>query len=194
MKRGRRGKVRIVWKLLSQTLSLLLFILLLAMVVLVISSKASGGAPEFFGYQLKTVLSGSMEPGIKTGSIIAVKTGGNMKRFEPGDVITFKMNETDLATHRVVEKRTSGEAVIYTTKGDHNKNADSEPVLAENVTAQFTGFTVPYIGYGIEYAKSKEGNALLFIVPGLMLIAYSGIVIWRALSRLEEPDEAKDLA
>lgn len=34
------------------------------------------GEPQVFGYQLKTVLSGSMEPEIKTGSIIAVKPGG----------------------------------------------------------------------------------------------------------------------
>ncbi|AZB43567.1 signal peptidase I [Bacillus sp. FJAT-42376] len=179
--------MKLAGKLISQTLSALLFVLLLVMILLVLSSKASGGQPEFFGYQLKTVLSGSMEPGIQTGSIIAVKTGGDMNRFQPGDVITFKMDEKDLATHRIVAKKASGQAVIYTTKGDNNKTPDSEPVLAQNVTAQYTGFTIPYIGYFIEYAKSKEGNALLFIIPGLLLIGYSIITIWRVISRLEEP-------
>ena len=59
------------------------------MVFIVISSKTSEGAPQILGYQLKTVLSGSMEPGIKTGSIIAVKAGGDMTRFQENDVITF---------------------------------------------------------------------------------------------------------
>ncbi|MBS2969625.1 signal peptidase I [Metabacillus sp. KIGAM252] len=182
--------MRYALKLFNQAISFLLFIILLAMIILVLTSRASGGDPQFLGYELKTVLSGSMEPGIQTGSIIAVKIGGDMKRFKAGDVITFKMDETDLATHRIIDKKASGNAVIYTTKGDNNKTADSKPVLAENVTAHYTGFTVPYIGYFIEYAKSKEGNAVLFILPGLLLIGYSVMTIWRAISRLEEPKGA----
>ena len=60
-------------KWISNLITGVLFITLLFMLFVVISSRASGGEPAFNGYQLKTVLSGSMEPGIQTGSIIAVK-------------------------------------------------------------------------------------------------------------------------
>ncbi|MGD6815545.1 signal peptidase I SipW [Metabacillus sp. 84] len=182
--------MKAVKRIVSQLMSAFLFLLLTGMILLVVSTNVSGGDPEIFGYQFKTVLSGSMEPGIQTGSVIAVQPGGDMTRFEQGDVITFKMDEQTLVTHRVIERKTSGEHVMYTTKGDNNQSADSSPVLSENVSASYTGFTVPYIGYLIEYAKSKEGNALLFIVPGLLLIGYSILTIWKAVARLEEPKNA----
>ena len=52
------------------------------MTFVVISSKASGGEPQVFGYQLKTVLSGSMEPAFNTGSIIAVKPSRRSNNFK----------------------------------------------------------------------------------------------------------------
>jgi signal peptidase len=51
-----------------------LIILLIGVAALVIPAKISGEQPEIFGYQLKSVLSGSMEPGIQTGSVIAIKS------------------------------------------------------------------------------------------------------------------------
>jgi len=184
--------VKNVWKIISNTVSAVLFIVFLLMVFLVVSSKASGGEPQFFGYQLKSVLSGSMEPGIKTGSVIAVKPGGDMTRFKDGDVITFMEGENKLITHRVVEVNKSGEHVMYTTKGDNNNAADSEPVLSDNIVAEYTGLTVPYVGYFVSYAQSKEGSALLLIFPGLLLLGYAGFTIWSALRHLEPKEKPAD--
>lgn len=181
--------MKLVWKIISNTVSAVLFIVFLLMVFLVVSSKASGGEPQFFGYQLKSVLSGSMEPGIKTGSVIAVKPGGDMTRFKKGDVITFKEDENKLVTHRVVEVKKSGEHVMYTTKGDNNNAADMEPVLSENVVAEYTGYTVPYVGYFVSYAQSKEGSALLLILPGLLLLGYSVFTIWGTIRHLEPKEK-----
>lgn len=44
-----------------------------------------------------------MEPGIQTGSIVAIKPGGDMTRFQKGDVITFLNPDNILITHRVVD-------------------------------------------------------------------------------------------
>lgn len=184
--------MRAVKKIISTAVTTLLFIVLLLMIVMVVSAKASGGEPQFFGYQLKTVLSGSMEPGIDTGSIIAVKPGGDMKRFEKNDVITFKMDETSLVTHRVIDVTKNGDQVLYKTKGDNNKTADTNPVIAENVVAEYSGFTLPYAGYFINYSKSKEGSALLLILPGILLIGYSGVTIWKAIARLEDPKKVAE--
>lgn len=153
---------------------------------MVFMTKVSGGEPNLFGYQLKTVLSGSMEPDIQTGSMIAVKPGGDMTRFTEGDVITFKENNDTLITHRIVEVIQSGENTLYRTKGDNNNGVDIEPVLSDNVVAHYTGFTVPYVGYITSFAQSKNG-AFLLIIPGILLVAYSGWTIWRSLANLELP-------
>ncbi|MFZ3589655.1 hypothetical protein ACOI1C_10300 [Bacillus sp. DJP31] len=76
-------------KWLSNGLTWLLYGVLFMMIFVVVSSRVTGTEPQLFGYQLKTVLSGSMEPGIQTGSIIAVKVDEDMTRFQKGDVITL---------------------------------------------------------------------------------------------------------
>lgn len=164
------------------------------MLFIVISTKASGGEPQIFGYQIKTVLSGSMEPEIKTGSIISVKPGGDMERFEVGDIITFFQEKDVLVTHRITEVINSGENVMYRTKGDNNIKEDLNPVLSENVVAVYADFTVPYLGYFIEFAKSKNGSAVLMILPGILLFSYSIFTILTTISRLEKQvKQSKDI-
>ncbi|WP_201717010.1 signal peptidase I SipW [Rossellomorea arthrocnemi] len=180
-------------KIISSSITVVLYIVLFTMIIVVVSSKAAGGEPEIFGKQIKTVLSGSMEPGIQTGSIIAVKPGGDMTRFKKGDVITFKQEENMLVTHRIAEVIKSGDHVMYKTKGDNNDAADLEPVLSENVVGEYTGFTIPYLGYFMNIMNSKNG-AFLFIIPGLLLLCYSGFVIGKAISQIEikKPSESID--
>ncbi|WP_026569312.1 MULTISPECIES: signal peptidase I SipW [Sediminibacillus] len=180
-----KKSMKLIMRWLSRLVTFTLFATLLFMVFVVISSKASGGEPQVMGYQLKTVLSGSMEPGIKTGSVIAVKPGGDMTRFEKGDVITFQTEEELLITHRIVDVTTSGDNVLYETKGDNNDAADREPVLSQNVVGEYSGFTVPYVGYFISFAQSKEGSALLLILPGILLLGYAGFTIWQTISQLD---------
>lgn len=172
-------------KWISNLMTWLLFVLLLVMVFLVISTKASGGEASLFGYQIKTVLSGSMEPEIKTGSIIAVVPAEDKTSFKKNDIITYVQEDGQLVTHRILEVLGNGEQVQYVTKGDNNKEADLTPVLSENVVAEYSGFTIPYIGYFTEYAKSQKGTAILLIVPGLLLLIYAGFQIWSALKVLD---------
>ncbi|MBB6453683.1 signal peptidase [Salirhabdus euzebyi] len=173
-----------VMKWFNHISTVLLFTILIGLLFMVIISKASGGEPKIFGYQLKTVLSGSMEPGIKTGSIIAVKPGGDMTRFKENDVITFMEEEGYLVTHRITEVVKSGEQTLYRTKGDNNDAEDLNPVLSDNVVAEYTGFTIPYVGYFIDFAQSKNG-AFLLLIPGLILLGYAGFIFWRTLSEID---------
>ncbi|AND38624.1 signal peptidase I SipW [Cytobacillus oceanisediminis] len=181
-------------KIISNIITAVLFINLILMAFLVVSSKASGGEPQAFGYQLKTVLSGSMEPAFQTGSVIAVKplSSEERKSLKKDDVITFQASEEKLITHRVIGVSSSGDHVMYETKGDNNKTADMEPVLSENVRAVYTGFTIPYVGYFIDFAQSKEGSAILLIVPGILLLGYAAFTIFQALRELDPKDKNTD--
>lgn len=169
----------------SNFLTLIMFVTLIFLAVVVNASKASGGEPSLFGYQFKTVLSGSMEPTFQTGSLIAVKTGGDMTRFNEKDIITFQEEDGKFVTHRIVEVNKNSDHTIYRTKGDNNASVDSNPVLAENVVAEYSGVTIPYAGYVVHYAQSQNG-ALLLLIPGFLLLLYAGFTIWRALSQIEK--------
>lgn len=162
-------------------LTTVLFITLLLTLFLVLSSKITDDT-GFFGYQSKVVLSGSMEPELKTGSVIFIKTGGDLTRFKKGDIITFE-EDNILITHRIVQSSESGKK--YITKGDANNEIDLNPVLDEDIIGEFKGVSIPYIGYVTNLANSKEGTALLLILPGFLLITYSFITIWGVIRKVE---------
>ncbi|WP_456273086.1 signal peptidase I SipW [Bacillus sp. AK031] len=181
-----------IMKISSNIVSIVLFIVLVFMIFVVISSKASGGEPQFLGYQLKTVLSGSMEPTFKTGSIIAVKPVEDPTSLKKGDVITFMQQDNNIVTHRITDVIENGDQTMYHTKGDNNTDPDTNPVLAPNVLAKYTGFTIPFLGYFIDFAKSSKGTAILLIVPGILLLGYSGFSIYSALKELDKSQLKED--
>lgn len=180
----KQTKQKKIKKWINNIVTGILMILLISVATVVVISKVSGGEPQLFGYQLKTVLSGSMEPGIQTGSIIAVKLAEDKNNFKKGDVITFLAEEDILITHRITEVVKSADSVLYRTKGDNNNAEDMNPVISDNVVAGYTGFTVPYVGYFNNFSQSKNG-ALLLLIPGFLLLIYSAFTIWKVLSVIE---------
>lgn len=181
-------------KVFSNIVTVVLFINLILIVCLVISSKASGGEPQIFGYQVKTVLSGSMEPTFMTGSVIAVKplNQEESKSLAKDDIITFQTADDMLITHRVMDVVKSGDQVMYETKGDNNNAPDLDLVLSDNVRGQYANFTVPYIGYFINFSQSKAGSAILMVVPGLLLLGYAGYTIYTTLRELDSKVKKAD--
>lgn len=169
-------------------------ILLVSVALIVLSTKLTGGNPEVFGYQLKTVLSGSMEPGIQTGSVIAMQTVSDEQKsnFEKGDIITFMEEDNKLITHRITDVTSTGNGVLYTTKGDNNNAEDRNPVLADNVVGVYNGFTIPYLGYFINFSQSPNGNILFMIIPGILMLCYSGYTIWRAIRQIDDKEKTID--
>lgn len=167
-----------------------LFMVLFSVIFMVFASNLNGGT--IFGYQLKTVLSGSMEPDIQTGSIIAVKPTQDVKHFQKGDVVTFNTQDHGQVTHRIYQVKNNGDQ--YVTKGNNNNAPDTEPLMAHNIEAQYTGFTLPYVGYAVHYTSTKAGTALLLVIPGLLLLCYAGVTIWKAFREIEGKADKKTAA
>ena len=57
---------------------------------------------RLIGLDIYVVLSGSMEPEYQTGSVIYVKEA-DPEELEVRDVITFRLDEDTIATHRIIE-------------------------------------------------------------------------------------------
>ena len=79
-----------IWKCITSVLVALIVIVALLLV----------GA-RLIGLQVFTVLSGSMEPTYRVGSLIYVKDVDAVE-LERGDVITFMFDENTVATHLIV--------------------------------------------------------------------------------------------
>lgn len=172
-------------KMVSNGLYILVITLLISMTAIVLYNKASGGEPELFGYQFKTVLSGSMEPTFKTGSIIAVKQVADATKLKKNDVITFADGPRRIVTHRITKVIEQDGQIMYQTKGDNNKHADANAVLPKNIIAVYSGITIPFIGYLLNFTASPMGVALLLVLPGIVLIGYSVFTIRQALKEIE---------
>ena len=126
------------------------------------------------GFEVFSVLSGSMEPSYHVGSLIYVKET-NPEDLKPGDTITFMANETTVVTHRIVEAvpdETDPNTLWFRTKGDANDSEDAALVHCRNVIGR-VAFSIPYLGYVAAYIQSPPG---LYVALGggavLLLLAF----------------------
>jgi len=121
-----------------------------------------------FGFEIKIVKSGSMEPAIPTGSLVVVRPAAS---YVAGDVITFgKDTKNEIpTTHRIESVRTAAGGTLFTTKGDANEERDPQEVAARDVIGKVL-FHVPSAGYVLDFARQPLGFALLIGLPAAMII------------------------
>lgn len=140
------------------------------------------------GYRPVVVYSGSMEPTLGVGSLALVERVPSAQ-VRVRDVLTFADpgRPGRLVTHRVVEKVERPEGgVAYRTKGDANTHRDPWAIALPDDAGRLA-FDVPYVGYALWYAKTREARtALVLVLAGLVLTLLLR-AIWR---RDDEPEPA----
>ena len=122
-----------------------------------------------------------MEPFIKTGSVVFVKTI-DPKTIKKGDVIAFTSpsNPKDTILHRV-DSIKSAEPLIFSTKGDANNSPDAWDVVDVGVKGVYTG-AIPYLGYAGAFVKKPIGFAFVIGLPALLFIISQFLNIKKAIN------------
>lgn len=141
----------------------------LVAIVVILAALLVGA--RLVGFQVFTVLSGSMEPAYHTGSLIYVKDV-EYTEIKAGQVITFMLDEDTVATHRVVEvvpDETDPAVLRYRTKGDANDVEDGSLVHYKNVIGSPV-FTIPYLGYLANYIQNPPGMYIAISVGAVILL------------------------
>ena len=147
---------RRVWNIVSG-------ILIAIMVVLVVMLVGV----RLIGYQPYCVLSGSMEPTYRTGSLIYVKKA-DPQDIKVGDPITFVLDENlTVATHRVIEIDEADRH--FYTKGDATEYPDASPVHFNNLIGR-PAFTIPYMGYVANYIQNPPGRYIAIAAAAVILL------------------------
>jgi len=126
---------------------------------------------RLIGFQVFTVLSGSMEPTYHVGSLIYVKKA-DYKELQSGDVITFMLDEDTIATHRIVEvvpDETDSSVLRFRTKGDANEAEDGSLVHYKNVVGTPV-FTIPRLGYLANYIQNPPGMYVAISAGAVLLL------------------------
>lgn len=123
---------------------------------------------RLIGWDVYVVLSGSMEPVYKTGSIIYLDDV-DVNTLEKGDVITYQVSSDTMVTHRIVEVVEQDGQTMYRTKGDANDVEDGSLVPQSQIVGSPV-FTIPYLGYLVKFIQSPAGKYAAVSAGALMLL------------------------
>ncbi|GLC30531.1 signal peptidase I [Clostridium omnivorum] len=119
--------------------------------------------PSAGSYMWLSVLSGSMSPVFNTGDLVIDKKV-DPKTLKKGDIVTYYWNLSFLSTHRIVDIQYDKDGKPYfQTKGDANKDKDTDVVLSEQIVGKYL-FRIPYAGYVISKLKGLAGVVVIWIM------------------------------
>lgn len=160
-------------------------LILIALVVMVSAFPIKGNI------QIKVVESGSMVPALPTGSVVLIKP---MSAYALGDIITFEGTLRDAkgqkvpVTHRLVDMRKEGGEDVYITKGDANKEPDTQKVLASQIIGKVL-FSTPYVGYVVQAARTPYGFFAVVFIPAAIIIYSQLEIIWKEIKKMRSRRE-----
>jgi len=113
------------------------------------------------------VLGGSMKPALRPGDL-AFTEEVDPAEVEVGDIVAVR-TDSWVYMHRVVEKKGSGEGILFRLNGDANEDPDSSYVSGSEIIGR-TIFSIP-----MGYLYTKNGYVLIVATP-LMLLAFNQAV------------------
>ena len=118
--------------------------------------------------RLLAVLSGSMEPAIHTGSVVVIKPES---QYKVGDVVTFGADTRAQVptTHRIFSNRAQNGVMMFTTKGDANNSPDTTEISENDIHGKVL-FSIPFVGYIIDFVKKPIGLVLVIVLPAIFII------------------------
>lgn len=143
--------------------------------------------PLVLGWVPLTVLSGSMEPAVPTGSQVVVEPlegEEDAARLGVGDVVTFmpRPDDATLVTHRIVQVAHDGEGRLsFTTRGDANAAPDEEVLTATQLRG-VVRYHVPWAGYAANLLDAGQKRAGIVLAAGALI----GYALWQVLGGLRD--------
>jgi signal peptidase len=145
--------------------------------------------PRYLGVRPQVVLSGSMEPTLRTGGVAFVEPR-RADEIAVGDILTFKRpGKPDvLVTHRVTGILDEQGGLIFKTKGDANDVEDDWSVPAANVVGTVR-WDVPYLGYVTDKVRTGQGFMLIIGLPAALIVLGELQNIARELRKPRKRDE-----
>ena len=126
---------------------------------------------DFYGVKILRVITSSMEPGIKKGSVIIIMES---RDFRIGDIASYKtLQNKNTITHRIVKISKSGDRYYFNFKGDSNENPDPYIVSESEIVGKYF-FSIPFLG---DVVSLLSNSKLLFLLLGL----WSGFISGKLL-------------
>lgn len=137
-------------------------------VVLLVGLAAGLLVPRAMGGTTLAVLSGSMEPTIKAGDLIGVRSV-DPESLTVGDIVTLQPESGNptLVTHRIVGVGSTGTGdLTFVTQGDANTASDHSIVAGQVMGAYL--YRIPLLGY--VFSAAAPYRVPLLIGVGVVIL------------------------
>lgn len=152
-------------------------------VITTVIYRAKGEDAVIFGKQFRIVVSGSMEPEIRTGELVVIDVAEKgdeqfYSSLEVGDILTFlwaSEGENVVVTHRIIDISSDEYGYVYTLKGDAVEN-DTQRVTSYGgeVIGKVTWHSLG-AGRIMTFLRSPVGIVCCLIVPAAIIMVYEVI-------------------
>lgn len=148
---------------------------LLFSVFTVYNSKITSQEAYMFGYRPVFIMTGSMEPCLKTNGVAITKKIDSINEIDVEDIITYHVNtdsgDTIKITHRIIDIDDNG---IITTKGDNNMVPDNYDLTIDNVESKVV-FICNWIASLISMWNTTSGKILIIGIPVCVILLFMSI-------------------
>ncbi|HSN95475.1 MAG TPA: signal peptidase I [Anaerolineaceae bacterium] len=141
-------------------LGIIVLILLLDLFLILGQAFSRGKLQKVLGFTQMVIISGSMEPAIRTGDLVVIREA---RSYKIGDVITYRSGSS-LITHRIVSLKGDG----FITQGDANNTPD-QPIASSQVEGKLA-LRIPWLGRVSLFLKTPSGLLLTGLLGALLLL------------------------
>lgn len=187
-------KTRWIFKLFNA--AAIALILASVFVLLSVVLTPAGQVPQVLGYSVFRVMTGSMEPEIRSDSLLVVKKIPP-EEIAPGDVISFfspdPMLEGAVNTHRVVRVEKENGRIQFITKGDANVIEDTYPVDASALVGKAV-FKSYWLGKTVSLLANPLVFGIIILLPLLIILLmnlYRAVRIAADIAKKEEEEAVR---
>ena len=123
---------------------------------------------DYYQIKILKVVTSSMEPTIKKGSIVLIR---KENIFKTGDVASYRTSQNNnVITHRITKISKLQDKYYFYFKGDSNETPDPNPISDSEIIGKYF-FSIPFLGDVSNYLK---GSKFLFILLSLFSGLFSG--------------------
>jgi len=153
-------------KITLKVLTILILLIIVPLIIVNISFIFQGNnrVPNFMGYSMLNVISGSMQGTIDVGDMVIIK---QTKEINEQDIVTF-IDEASVITHRVVKIEEENGVKEYTTKGDANNTEDKNKITIDQIQGKVI-FHLRGFGKICTYLQKPQGLLILVGIPIVLM-------------------------
>jgi signal peptidase len=125
--------------------------------------------PPALGHPVFVVQSGSMSPAIPVGATV-VDSPVDVSALSPGDVVTMRLANGVIFTHRVTRLVRTDAGAYVETEGDANASVDPALTPVDEVVGR-VDVAIPFAGFAVAFLAQPSGIATVILLALTILVA-----------------------